>query len=197
MVDSWASDIDNHKLVGILLIDFRKVFDLVNHEILLSKLKLYKCSDHCISLFSAYLSNRFQYTLFGGQLSSSAPMSVGVPQGSIFGPLLFLIYVNDLHLVSNVSSCHMFADDSTFCTSSHNLDEVELNLTSDLSHISQWCSKNQMSLHLGKTKSVLLTTHQKRPHLSKQSLNISLSGVNVECVKSAKLLGITVNDNLS
>jgi len=196
MVDSWASDIDSNKLVGILLIDLRKAFDLVNHNILLTKLKLYKCSDHCVSLFSSYLSDRLQQTQFQNHLSNHADLSVGVPQGSILGPLLFLLYVNDLHLISNTSTFHMFADDSTFCTSSSDIHVIEKNLESDLSNISKWCAQNQMSLHLGKTKSMLLTTRQKRAHLPNGTLSVNFSGTNVECVSSHKVLGVVVNENL-
>ena len=197
LVDSWACDIDQNKLVGVLMIDLKKAFDLVNHNILLKKLSLYKCSNHCVSLLTSYLSCRTQQTLFQGHLSTSANISVGVPQGSILGPLLFLLYINDLHLIIQNSVCHMFADDSTFCSSSTDINEIERNLESDLSNISNWCSSNQMSLHLGKTKSMLVTTHQKRSKMVRKSLSINHSGNNIDCVPSHKLLGVTVQHNLS
>jgi hypothetical protein len=196
LVDEWASAIDNNKLVGILLIDFRKAFDLVNHNILIEKLKLYKCSDATVSIFKSYLSDRLQCTMFNGHMSNSANLTVGVPQGSILGPLLFLLYINDLHLISN-DSCHMFADDSTFYTSASTVDAIESNLVSDLSEISNWCKTNQMSLHLGKTKTMLLTTRQKRAHLEQTKLNITFLDKDIECVSTHKLLGVTLDENLT
>ena len=196
LVDEWASAIDKDKLVGILLIDFRKAFDLVNHNILIEKLKLYKCSDATVSLFKSYLSDRLQFTIFNGQMSESASLSVGVPQGSILGPLLFLLYINDLHLISK-DSCHMFADDSTFYTSATTVDAIESNLESNLSEISNWCKANQMSLHLGKTKTMLLTTRQKRSHLHQNKLNITFLDNIIECVSTHKLLGVTLDENLT
>jgi hypothetical protein len=184
------------KDIGVLLVDLKKAFDLVNHELLLKKLELYKCSERCLNLFRSYLSDRLQFTLFQGCISESAEISVGVPQGSILGPLLFLVYINDLHLITQ-NSCHMFADDSTFYTSAKSIDEVESNLSDDLLNISNWCTANRMSLHTGKTKSMLLTTNQKRVRLHDQPLNVRLFDSNIECVSSHKLHGVTLENNLS
>jgi hypothetical protein len=105
-VDSWASDIDKNNLVGVLLIDLRKAFDLVSHELLLKKLKLYHCSAKCLSLFTSYIADRIQFTVFHVQMSSGSKMKIGVPQGSILGPLFFLLFkINDIHLLPK-SECH-------------------------------------------------------------------------------------------
>ena len=196
LVDAWASDIDRNKLVGVLLIDLRKAFDLVNHELLLKKLKLYRCSTKCLSVLTSYLSERTQYTVFQGQTSASAKVTVGVPQGSIIGPLLFLLFINDIHFLPK-SDCHMFADDSTFYTSSSDICTIESNFESDLNHIHNWCQSNQMSLHIGKTKTMLLTTRQKRAHLPRQTLNVNFANTEIECVSSHKLLGVTIDHHLN
>jgi phage host-nuclease inhibitor protein Gam len=91
----------------------------------------------------------------------------------------------------------MFADDSTFYTSASTVDAIESNLVSDLSEISNWCKTNQMSLHLGKTKTMLLTTRQKRAHLEQTKLNITFLDKDIECVSTHKLLGVTLDENLT
>ena len=89
MVDSWLKALNSGKLVGCVMVDFRKAFDLVDHQILLKKLQSYKCSDSCLSLFNSYLINRTQRVALNNEFSDSSVVKCGVPQGSILGPLLF------------------------------------------------------------------------------------------------------------
>ena len=90
MIDSWLKAINEGKVVGCVLVDFRKAFDLVDHEILLTKLQSYKCNDSCLSWFKSYLCNRTQRVSLNNNLSDASNIIHGVPQGSILGPLLFL-----------------------------------------------------------------------------------------------------------
>ena len=115
MVDSWLKAINEGKIVGCVLVDFRKAFDLVDHEILLRKLKCYKCNDSCLSWFESYLCHRKQRVSLNNNLSSTSEVIHGVPQGSILGPLLFLIFINDLplYLQNNTSTIDLYADDTT------------------------------------------------------------------------------------
>ena len=89
MIDSWLKDINEGQMVGCVLVDFCKAFDLVDHQILLKNLQCYKCNDSCLSWFESYLSNRTQRVSLNNNLSAAADVIYSVPQGSILGPLLF------------------------------------------------------------------------------------------------------------
>ena len=123
------SAINENKIAGSLLLDFSKAFDLVDHSLLIHKLKLYTIGT---SWFSSYLNKRFQQIHYTGIISDTKEVISGVPQGSVLGPILFLIYVNDLPLSLTSTCADIFADDTTIGTSSHSIDTLVEILTTDL-----------------------------------------------------------------
>ncbi len=112
ILNKWTKVINDDKMVGVLLPDLRKAFDLIFHDILLHKLKLYKWSDHTIRWFTFYLKGRSQCTVLIGKSSAKLTIKTGVPQGYIIGPLLFILFINDLPLAVDKSHTDMYADDS-------------------------------------------------------------------------------------
>ena len=142
------------------MIDLQKAFDTVDHDILLNKLKAIGLDDLPTSWISSYLKNRFQKTEVDGIFSDPMEVSCGVPQGSILGPSLFLIHVNDMEATV---SCRLilYADDSALLVSGTSVPVIEEILGHQLTFLSEWLVDNKLSIHLGKTESILFGSNKK------------------------------------
>ena len=125
LMNHWCSCLDQGSIVGALNVDLRKAFNLINHDILISKLKIYGCSSLATNWFHSYLHSRKQYVLFNSKMSSVEICNYGVPQGSILGPLLFILYINDMPLHLDHCLSRMYADDTTLYQFSNSLTHLE------------------------------------------------------------------------
>ena len=198
MIDSWLKAINDGKFVGCLMVDFRKAFNLVDHNILLQKLKLYKCDESSLSWFNSYLSNRTQRVSMNNKCSDSEQISFGVPQGSILGPLLFLIFINDLPLALKhaVTSIDLYADDTTVYDIQSSMETLQRNLQNLLILLNKWCRENGMVINTDKTKVMLITSRQKRYKLQNDSLFLNSDGVDLKLSSNEKILGVQIEENL-
>ena len=195
--DSWLEAINSGKLIGCVLVDFRKAFDLVDHKILLKKLQYYKCNETCLKWFESYLTNRTQRVSLGSHLSDPAHVTCGVPQGSILGPLLFLVFINDLPLALKESAAvDLYADDTIFYDFQTSIDQLESKLQLTLNSLKDWCRQNGMVINTEKTKVMLITTRQKRQHLQKSVLSLRYSDIDIKMSTCDKILGVFVDENL-
>ncbi len=147
-------------LNGIVLLNLRKAFDLVNTDILLQKLDIYNLDDNSLCWFKSYLQGRHQCVQFKGKMTETRPVTHGVAQGSIIGPLSFIIFMNDLPLYVN-SDFDMYADDSTQHSAAKTLDKLELILNNDVECVSKWCKQNRMA-PTQTTPNVCLLQHFKK-----------------------------------
>ena len=198
MVDSWLKALNAGKLVGCVMVDFRKAFDLVDHQILLKKLHSYKCSNSCLSWFKSYLFHRTQRVAINNELSETSKLSCGVPQGSILGPLLFLLFINDLPLsLHGTSFVDLYADDTTIYEQHSDVKTLQSNLQKSLNSLHDWCRKNGMVLNTLKTKVILITSRQKRNNLLKDKLSLKYNDIDIKMTTSDKILGVYVDENLS
>ena len=139
----------NQFTLGIF-IDLSKAFDTVDHKILISKLKNYGVRGKDLNWFESYFNNRKQFITYNNKYTSFETIACGVPQGSILGSLLFLIYVNDLNQVSNILDPMMFADDTNFFYSHHQIKTLFETVNCELKNISQWFRANKLSLNIKK-----------------------------------------------
>ena len=195
LIDAWINDIDSGKIVGTVFLDLRKAFDLVDHKILIHKLKLYHFSNRSVNLFKSYLANRHQSVIIGNIQSEELTMQSGVPQGSILGPLLFLLYINDIALSCKNLNIDLYADDSTMFKSGFDLSEIQSHLQTNLDNIARWCTYNNMSLHPKKTKCMIIGSK----HMLQRSdqLSLKVNGTNLDNVNVQKVLGVFVDNNLN
>ena len=129
----WSINIDNGLLNGVVFIDLKKAFDTIDHAILLDKLAQYGVDENALTWFHSYLTDRTQRCCVNGHLSSNRPITYGVPQGSIIGPLLFLVYINDLPNCLNNGLSSMYADDTNISFQSSNLTDLEEIMNTELS----------------------------------------------------------------
>ena len=134
---------------------FQKAFDTVNHSILLDKLYIYGIRGPALSWITSYLSNRCQYVVYNGYESERKYINCGVPQGSILGPLLFLIYINDLPAVSKLFMPILFADDTNLFCTSQNVNSLIEEINRELANVYAWVQSNKLSLNIDKTNYML------------------------------------------
>ena len=133
MTDDWLEAMDQGLFTGAIFLDLQKTFDVVNHELLEAKLQMYGCSSSALLWFKSYLSDRRQCVNIARTLSDTEVLKSGVPQGSIYGTVLFLLSINDLS-VTWKNRNGLFADNSTFYASASNLTDVQVQLQRDLSN---------------------------------------------------------------
>jgi hypothetical protein len=162
-----------HFTVGIFL-DFSKAFDTVNHEILLNKLSKYGIRGPANSWVESYLKDRQQYCFLNNYQSNKLYIKCGVPQGSILGPLLFLVYINDLAKFSTVLSSLLFADDSNLFVSGPNLDILQSQINDEMPKLVEWLTANRLSLNIKKTHSIIFAPKKKF------FLNLSVSKLTIK-----------------
>ena len=143
-------------VIGVFL-DFSKAFDIVDHAILLCKLENYGIRGNALSWFKSYLTDHEQFVRFNGVSSATKLISCGVPQGSILGPLLFLIYINDLHAVCKNTFPILIADDTNLFTTGTDFDVMQNTLNDELNEISTWLKVNKLSLNVKKTHYMIFT----------------------------------------
>ena len=176
-----------------------KAFDCLDHAIVLSKLKYNGLNDNAIKLLKHYLSDRDQYVRLGNFKSQYHNISCGIPQGSVMGPLLFNIVINDLHSATKKFDFIMYADEPTLVSTLENfaltcnVKKIERNINIDISKVTTWLQRNKLQLTVSKSKLMMFFKHPK----TLPKLYITANGNVIDQVSEFNFLGITIDENIT
>ena len=172
---------------------FKKTFDTVNYNILIKKLEFYGICGIANNLMKNYLTNRRQYVSIDQQSSSPLSITHGVPQGSVLGPLLFLIYINDLPNCTT-SPPRLFADDTCVIMKDSNLKSLEVKCSNELTNIYEWMNGNKLTINTTKSQALVIPFKSK---LINVNINIAFNQAQLQVLPNLKYLGIYLDKDLN
>ena len=186
--------LNNRNHSANIFVDFRKAFDTVNHAILISKLRCYGVRGLALKYVHSYLTDRRQCVRVGSCLSTEKSVNMGVPQGSLLGPLLFLMYVNDVSNCSELLSTVLYADDTCFSLAHPDFDVLQQRVNAEIEKFRCWTLVNRLSVNLDKTYSMLVTN---RRGYGTKELSVSFGGQKLESTVSYKYLGVILDNRMN
>ena len=193
LTEEIRNQLDHGRFGCGIFIDFQKAFDTVDHDILIYKLNHYGVRGIPNNWFSSYLKNRKQFVSINGFNSDLKNAICGVPQGSILGPLLFLLYINDLNVAIKHSKVHHFADDTNLMCFGSSIRNINSKVNHDLKRLTSWLNANKICLNVSKTELVMFKSKKKQMDFE---LKIKLNGQKIYETESVKYLGIKIDRNL-
>ena len=194
VTDLLLTEMDSKKLTVVVFLDLKKAFDTVDHALLLTKLRNYGIRGDEHSWFTSYLRDRTQSVSLENVTSDSMDISYGVPQGSILGPLLFTLYINDLPSVTKTCKVILYADDTAIIYSDKQKEQIEKHLNDDMAIVKTWLDENKLTLNVKKTKSMLIGN--KKLLNEAEHLDIRLDMDLIEQVGEFKYLGVWLDSSL-
>ena len=194
LVDNIITAADKNDMTLGVCLDFSKAFDTIDHEILLRKLFAYGIRGVGLNLISNYLSDRQQFVHVNNSKSSLVQLSCGVPQGSILGPLLFILYINDLAFISNKLLSIFYADDCNLFIKGSDTHHMAASMNLELNDILKWINCNKLSLNIKKTQCILFKSKTKN---MPSNLNIKIGSTAMDRVYVIKFLGVMIDSHLS
>ena len=195
LTDRIYKNIENGKLTGVVFLDLKKAFDTVDHVILTNKLNTFNLDEKFINWIKNYLTGRKQAVKALGVKSEFLPITCGVPQGSILGPLLFIMYINDLEKYLDESNISLYADDTALYVNGESQIDIMLSLRIELSVVNEWLRANKLTLNASKTKYIVFGSRNKLQ--VKPDLNLSIGGKKIERVACMKYLGVQLDEFLT
>ena len=194
--NSWYVNMDRKMFNLVVLLDLKNAFDTVNHDILVQKLELYGITGNALAMIQSYLSDRKQKCQLGDVMSSKRHVTCGIPQGSVLGPLLFLLYINDLPECLQKATPRLFADDTNLTVAGESIEEVELAMNNDFHCVHKWMLANKLSLNSSKTEFLLIGSNHRLKNLINQP-NIKINQDKIKQVHYSRLLGVQIDEKLT
>lgn len=194
LIKEITSALDEKQIPVAVSIDLSKAFDTLDHNILLGKLQLLGIRGIVLDFLRNYLTNRVQYVMYNGVYSEVLQIVCGVPQGSILGPLLFLLYMNDISKCSNILQFIMFADDTTVFLKCNKNENISIILNEELKKLATWFQVNKLSLNVNKTKYIVFSCRGQAAYLNE---SVSINNVQVVRDNVVKFLGVNIDCNLN
>ena len=197
VVDDWLYNISDGNVTGVCSFEITKCFDTINHAILLKKMSFYGFNDHASKLFQSYLYKRERIVSCQNKLSGQCQLQIGVPQGSVLGPLFFLIYVNDINRHVHLGSCNLYADDTLiYCTGS-DIVELKTNIQICVTDVHEWYESNMLVINTSKSNVMLLSTRQMLSHMTDTDLNVCIGNYELLQCNNIKYIGVDIDNVLS
>ena len=193
LTETWNHHIDQGKVIGAIFIDFRKAFDSVCPAILSHKLQACGISGNLFQWLNSYLSDRHQFVELNGVKSPALEVKYGVPQGSLLGPRLFSIYVNDFPDCITQGELHLYADDTTAFVVGDNPDDVTIKLNCLFKEICTFCTLNKLTLHSGKSEVMII----QRDQFVGPLLPVTHGGTQIDYTTKTKLVGVVIDNKLT
>lgn len=195
-VTNWKQDIDANKYVVAVFLDFKRAFETIDRQILLEKLSYYGIKDNVLKWFQQYLSNRLQVTKVGDAISECKSNDIGVPQGSILGPLLFIIYLNDINYIE-CDFMNLFADDTLISCSGTDVEETIHRMNNILNKVCEYLKLNKLTLNVKKTKAMILNTQYKLSKINTELFALKINNDKIDWVQEIKYLGVILDSKLN
>lgn len=196
-LSKWKIDIDANKYVVAVFLDFKRAFETIDIPTLLLKLRYYGISGKVYNWFESYLVNRTQRTKVNNTFSTNKCINTGVPQGSVLGPLLFILYLNDINYIQECEFINLFADDALLTASDVSLPNAINKINRTLQRVSEFLDINKLKLNINKTKCMIVTTQHKYNLIDKNVINIQIYGETIELVEEFKYLGFMLDNQLN
>lgn len=195
--DIFLKEIDKGNFVLAVFLDFKRAFETVDRTILLNKLKCMGIKSTVLKWFESYLHNRQQKVRFKSCTSNSLQVQYGVPQGTVLGPLLFLLYINDIVKVVNKCKIELFADDTMLYIVGTNIAQMQETVNKELHHLFKWLCNNNLSINSSKSKVCLFGKKHKLKNINTEDINITINNNKLYHETHIKYLGVIFDSNLN